>query len=68
MVIPQYPVASEIKSRRGAHPGGTLNGNPLSACAALATLSELRKTGVYEHVYDIIDKLIVRVERTGSAV
>lgn len=31
---------------------GTLNGNPLSAAAALATLGELAKPGVYERLFE----------------
>jgi glutamate-1-semialdehyde 2,1-aminomutase len=66
-----YPIAAVTGSkdvmevtnpaRRGkeplAHLGGTMNGNPISSSAALATLSELRSEGTYEHLYRIASEL-----------
>jgi glutamate-1-semialdehyde 2,1-aminomutase len=48
-------------SRRGvaplAHLGGTMNGNPISTSAGLATLSVLRAEGTYEYLYLIASRL-----------
>jgi glutamate-1-semialdehyde 2,1-aminomutase len=48
-------------SRRGvsplAHLGGTMNGNPISTSAGLATLVELRTEGTYEYLYRIASRL-----------
>src|SRR4030095_15512989 len=48
---------------------GTLNGNPIAAVAALASLAELRKPGVYERVRTIGGSLMVGladlVKKTG---
>ncbi|HZO26507.1 MAG TPA: aminotransferase class III-fold pyridoxal phosphate-dependent enzyme, partial [Chloroflexota bacterium] len=37
--------------------GGTMSGNPLSTVAALATLGELEKPGVYERLHTIGNRL-----------
>ena len=44
------------------HISGTLSGNPVSAVAGLATLSELEEPGVYEHLHKLGERL-----RTGLA-
>jgi glutamate-1-semialdehyde 2,1-aminomutase len=48
-------------SRRGvsplAHLGGTMNGNPISTSAGLATRAELRTEGTYEYLYRIASRL-----------
>ena len=36
---------------------GTMNGNPVGCAAGLATLNELEKEGVYDHFYQISDRL-----------
>jgi glutamate-1-semialdehyde 2,1-aminomutase len=50
---------------------GTLNGNPIAAAAGLATLAELRKTGVYERLHRVgarlRDGLAAAVRRHGLA-
>lgn len=47
-----YPIsgvgASKAIMQSGVHPAGTFNANPLCVAAALATLKELEKPGVYE--------------------
>lgn len=47
--------------RRGvaplAHLGGTMNGNPLSATAGLASLDVLAEEGVYDRLYGVSQKL-----------
>jgi glutamate-1-semialdehyde 2,1-aminomutase len=40
-----------------AHMGGTLNGNPVSAVAGLATLEILRGEGVYERLYGTTERI-----------
>jgi glutamate-1-semialdehyde 2,1-aminomutase len=56
--------------RRGvaplAHLGGTMNGNPLSATAGLATLDVLAGDGVYDRLYDTADKLKTGLLRTAE--
>ena len=42
---------------------GTLNGNPVACAAGLATLAELRKEGVYEHLYATGRRLRDSLER-----
>ena len=42
---------------------GTLNGNPVACAAGLATLAELRKEGVYEHLYATGRRLRDALER-----
>lgn len=49
-------------SRRKATTGnafasGTMNGNPIGCAAGLVTLDELAKEGVYDHFYQISDRL-----------
>jgi len=44
------------------HISGTLSGNPISAVAGLATLSELEEPGVYEYLHELGTRL-----RTGLA-
>ena len=47
-----YPISGVGASREimesGVHPAGTFNANPLCVAAALATIEELEKPGVYE--------------------
>ena len=49
-----YPIsgvgASKAIMESGVHPAGTFNANPLCVAAALATISELEKPGVYENL------------------
>jgi len=45
------------------HPVGTFNANPISIAACRATISELEKPGVYEHMASITRRLI---EGTGK--
>jgi len=49
-------IMDQCDPRRKGEPGyvyqnGTLQGNPLSTAIALATIGELRKPGVYEHLF-----------------
>lgn len=52
-----YPISGVAGSREimesGVHPAGTFNANPLCVAAALATIAELEKPGVYEHMQKI---------------
>jgi len=52
-----YPLAGVCGKREimesGAHPAGTFNANPLCVAAALATIEQLEKPGVYEHMSHI---------------
>lgn len=41
----------------GIHASGTFNGNPVGVAAALATLEELSKPGVYEHLNHLAERL-----------
>ena len=55
--------------RRGsgsyAYLGGTLSGNPVAAAAGLATLEELRQSGVYERLFATGMSLRQGIERLG---
>ncbi|MFQ5860610.1 MAG: aspartate aminotransferase family protein [Dehalococcoidia bacterium] len=42
---------------------GTLNGNPVAAAAGLATLRELKKEGVYQHIHQMGSRLRENLER-----
>ena len=65
-----YPI-SGIAGRReimesGVHPAGTFNANPLCVAAALATLQELEKPGVYEGMAHITSLLKEGVRDLGK--
>jgi glutamate-1-semialdehyde 2,1-aminomutase len=57
--------------RRGnkplAHLGGTMNGNPIGACAGLATLDVLQADGVYDHLYRIPNLLKEGLKKIAEA-
>jgi len=52
-----YPISGVAASREiisaGVHPAGTFNANPVCVAAALATINELEKPGVYEGLNEI---------------
>ena len=48
--------------------GGTMSGNPLSTAAALATLGELEKPGVYERLHAIGNRLRDGLVEVGKVV
>ena len=58
-----YPFGAVVGKREimecGIHASGTFNGNPVGTVAALATISELEKPGVYEHL-DEMGAMLVR--------
>lgn len=56
-----YPISGVVGKRAvlecGVHPAGTFNANPLCVAAAIATLGELQKPGVYTQLSEIADML-----------
>ena len=65
-----YPLAGVAGKREilesGVQPAGTFNANPIVVAAALATLTELEKPGVYEHMARITRRLAEGVTEIGS--
>jgi glutamate-1-semialdehyde 2,1-aminomutase len=56
-----YPLAGVVGKREileaGVQPVGTFNANPIAVAASLATITELEKPGVYEHMARITRRL-----------
>lgn len=50
----------------GVHPSGTFNANPIAVAAALATISELEKDGVYERFQFLGDMLVEGIKELGQ--
>ena len=48
---------AEVRDGAGVYFGGTLNGNSLSCAAALATIRELEKPGVYTRLEHVVNRL-----------
>ena len=65
-----YPLSGVGGPRRimesGVHPAGTFNANPLCVAAALATLKELEKPGVYEGMNHITTMIRDGVRELGK--
>lgn len=47
---------------------GTFNGNPIGCSAGLATLDELARPGVYEHLHEVSTRLSTGLEAIGREV
>lgn len=50
----------------GVHPSGTFNGNALSTAAAIVTLTELSKPGIYEKFEELGERFCKGVYRLGD--
>ena len=64
--VMQFADASD-KARQFVHISGTMNGNPLSAAAGLATLNELSKASAYEGLNRLGERLRVGLRQQLDA-
>lgn len=65
-----YPFGAVVGKKEimecGLHAAGTFNGNPLGTVAALATLEELSKPGLYEHLEEMGEMLCEGFQRLAK--
>jgi glutamate-1-semialdehyde 2,1-aminomutase len=63
----EYAAWAPAQREQRAYMSGTLNGNPVSAVAGLATLEELSRPGAYERLHQLGERLRSGIRAAASA-